>query len=147
MYRSGRPGRLAKAANRVAATQFSAGKRAPEQAMTMELRGRSSGRIVTVPVMVADLGGQRYLVSMLGNDANWVQNARAADGRAVLRRGTVERVRLEEVDVADRPPILRRYLEIAPGARPHIPVDQHAPVEAFVPIAAQYPVFRIVSES
>ena len=35
------------------------------------------------------LNGERYLVSMLGNDAAWVRNLRAADGSAVLRHGRV----------------------------------------------------------
>jgi hypothetical protein len=54
-------------------------------------------------------------------------------------------VRLDEVDVADRPPVLKRYLALAPGARGHIPVDRHAPVEAFEDVAARFPVFRIVT--
>ena len=37
-------------------------------------------------------------------------------------------VELREVDAADRAPILRRFLALAPGARPHIAVDQHAPL-------------------
>ncbi len=39
--------------------------------------------------------------------------------------------------------MLRRYLAIAPGARPHFPVEWQAPMSAFVPIADRYPVFRI----
>jgi hypothetical protein len=38
---------------------------------------------------------------------------------------------------------LRRYLEVAPGARPHLLVDRHAPRVEFERIADQYPVFRI----
>jgi hypothetical protein len=38
---------------------------------------------------------------------------------------------------------LRRYLEVAPGARPHIPLSRNAPLEQFQQIAAQLPVFRI----
>jgi hypothetical protein len=62
----------------------------------------------------------------------------------VLRRGGREEVRLEEVEPGDRAPILRRYLAAAPGARPHIPVDRHAPLEEFERIAGQFPVFRII---
>jgi hypothetical protein len=62
----------------------------------------------------------------------------------VLRRGGREEVRLEEVAPGDRAPILRRYLGAAPGARPHIPVDRHAPLEEFERIAGQFPVFRII---
>ncbi len=82
-------------------------------------------------------------MSMLGADVNWVRNVEADGGRAELHHGRRERIRLVEVDTADRPPILRRYLELAPGARPHIPVDRGAPLEEFERIAAEYPVFRI----
>src|SRR6266545_1132022 len=36
------------------------------------------------------------------------------------------------------------YLQTAPGARPHIPVDRHAAVAEFQAIASRYPVFRVV---
>ncbi|MGE5292718.1 MAG: nitroreductase/quinone reductase family protein [Micromonosporaceae bacterium] len=143
MYRKGRPGALARAMNRISALQFSAGVLSPARAVTLEVRGRRTGRLVSFPVVVAEYEGGRYLVSMLGKDANWVLNVRAAEGRAVLRRGGREEVRLEEVEPRDRAPILRRYLAVAPGARPHLPVDQHAPLEEFERIADQFPVFRI----
>jgi hypothetical protein len=54
-------------------------------------------------------------------------------------------VLLEEVPVASRPPILRRYLQLAPGARPHIPVDRNAPLEDFAAVAARVPAFRITT--
>ncbi|MFD2352355.1 hypothetical protein ACFSTC_28395 [Nonomuraea ferruginea] len=80
---------------------------------------------------------------MLGQDTNWVRNVRAAGGRAVLRYGRTEAVRLEEVEPGSRAPILRRYLAVSPGGRTHIPVDQEAPLEEFERIAARYPVFRV----
>jgi len=144
MYRNGRPGPLARALNRISAIQFSAGILSPARAVTLEVPGRRTGRLISLPVAVADYQGGRYLVSMLGNDANWVRNVRAADGRAVLRRRGREEVRLVEVAPADRAPILRRYLQVAPGARAHLPVDRHAPLAEFERIAGQFPVFRIV---
>lgn len=92
---------------------------------------------------MAVVGGERYLVSMLGTDVAWVRNLRAADGRALLRQGRSERVRLEEIPVDERAPILRAYLKRAPGARPHISVDKDAPLEAFAAIAPQIPVFCV----
>lgn len=80
---------------------------------------------------------------MLGENASWVKNIRAADGLARLRHGRSENVRLVEVPVERRAPILKAYLKIAPGARPHIPVDKDAPLEQFEAIAAQFPVFRV----
>lgn len=70
--------------------------------------------------------GGRYLVSMLDENANWARNVRAAHGQAVLRHGHRETVRLGEVEPGARPPILRRYLAVAPGARSHISVDPTA---------------------
>jgi hypothetical protein len=94
-------------------------------------------------VVVADHEGERYLVAMLGEGANWVAIVGAAGGRAVLRHGSREAVRLEEVNPSARAAILRRYLQLAPGARAHIPVDRHAPLAEFERIAAGYPVFRV----
>jgi len=143
MYRSGRPGVLARIMNRISAIQFSAGLVSPKRAATVEVVGRRTGRLVSFPVVVTDYDGDRYLVAMLGNNANWVRNVRAANGIAVLRRGRREPVRLEEVDLGARAPILHRYLALAPGARPHLPVDRRAPLEEFERISAQFPVFRI----
>jgi deazaflavin-dependent oxidoreductase (nitroreductase family) len=143
MYRSGRPGLLARAMNRISAVQFSAGLLSPSYAVTLEVPGRRTGRLISFPVAVTEYEGERYLVSMLGKDANWVRNIRAAGGRAVLRRRGRETVHLEEIEAAARAPILRRYLAIAPGARPHLPVDPNAPLAEFERIAEQYPVFRI----
>ena len=142
MYRGERPNAVAKGLNRLWSRMAASG-RAPGQLYSLEVRGRRSGRRISFPVVVADHDGERYLVAMLGEGVNWVANVRAADGRAVLRRGGAEEVRLEEVDPKNRAPIIKSYLEVAPGARPHIPVDPSAPVEDFEPIAAGHPVFRI----
>jgi hypothetical protein len=146
MYRSGRPNRLARLLNRISAIQFSAGILAPNHWVTLEVPGRRTGRRISFPLVIADYRGERYLVAMLGQNVNWVRNVRAAGGRAVLRHGGREAVRLDEVDPGARAPILRRYLALAPGARAHIPVDRRAPLEEFEPIAAQIPVFRITPD-
>jgi len=146
MYRSGRPNRVAALLNRVDAIVGSAGLW-PSRLNTLEGRGRRSGRRTSFPVVVADYQGERYLVAMLGGGVNWVANVRAAGGQAVLRHGRREAVRLEEVQADARGPILRRYLQVAPGARSHIPVDRRAPVAEFERIASQYPVFRVRGDS
>jgi deazaflavin-dependent oxidoreductase (nitroreductase family) len=142
LYREGRPHRLARGLNRMSATLHSTGIW-PSRLATLEVRGRRSGRVISFPVVIADHDGDRYLVSMLGENANWVANVRAAEGHAVLRHGRREVVRLEEVEPGLRAPILRRYLACAPGARPHIPIDRDAPAEAFEQLAPEIPVFRI----
>ena len=124
-------------------TIFAAGGLRPRRMVTLEVPGRRSGKLTSFPLMMAEYQGERYLVAMLGENANWVANLRAAGGRAVLRHRVRETVRLEEVDPRARAPILQRYLRIAPGARPHIPLDWRAPLADFEEIAAQYPMFRV----
>jgi len=96
-------------------------------------------------LVVAVVGGQRYLVSMLGDNVQWVQNVRAAGGKAVLRHGRREEICLEEVPAGQRAPILKAYLQTAPGARPHVPVNKDAALSEFEKIAAAIPVFRVLS--
>jgi hypothetical protein len=143
MYPGGRPNRLARLLNRAWAFLNATGL-LPWRLVTLEVPGRRSGRTLAFALVIADLDGERFLVSMLGEDANWVMNVRAAGGRAILRHGRRERVRLEEVDVARRAPIIRRYLAVAPGPRAFIPIDRQAPVEAFAEVAPFVPVFRVV---
>lgn len=108
------------------------------------MAGRRSTRAVSLPVVIAVFEGERYLVSMLGKEANWVRNVRAAEGQAVLRRrGRRTVVRLCEVDVDRRAPILRAYLQRAFRARAHIPVSADASLADFERIASEYPVFQV----
>ncbi len=146
MYPDRRPNLLARFLNFLSVLQFSSGFLAPRQWVTLEVPGRRSGRLIAVPLVITDYEGERYLVAMLGPEANWVRNVRAAGRRAVLRHGRREAVRLEEVEVGARAPILRKYLGHAPGARPHVPVDRRAPLAEFERIAAGFPVFRITPE-
>ncbi|HEU0237937.1 MAG TPA: nitroreductase family deazaflavin-dependent oxidoreductase [Micromonosporaceae bacterium] len=146
MYPNNRPNRAARVLNRISAAQFGVGFLAPRRAVTLQVAGRHSGRTISLPLVLVNHQGERYLVSMLGEDVNWVRNVRAAGGRAVLRHGRSEPVRLVEVDPALRAPILRRYLELAPGARPHMPVDRNSSDEAFAAVADRYPVFRVTSD-
>ncbi|MEU8655375.1 nitroreductase/quinone reductase family protein [Actinoplanes philippinensis] len=146
LYRHGRPNRLARILNRISALQFSSGKRAPRNWVTLEVPGRRSGKPVTFPLVVADHEGERYLVSMLGATSNWVANVRAAGGHAIIHHGKPETVLLTDVDAEARAPILRRYLAVAPGARPHMAVDPRAPLADFDRVAARYPVFHVTHD-
>ena len=118
---------------------------APNYLVTLEVVGRRSGRAISFPLVMAVVDGERYLVSMLGSNVAWVRNLRAANGHALLGHGRTERVRLEEIPVEERGPVLKAYLQRTPGARPHIPVDKNAPLEEFEAIAAQVPVFRVLA--
>jgi len=143
LYRGNRPNAVARVLNRAWGALHARGL-APNYLVTLEVRGRRSGRTISFPLVMAVVDDERFLVSMLGPDVAWVRNLRAADGRAVLRHGAVEQVRLEELPVDRRAPILKAYLQRAPGARPHVPVDKDAPLAAFEAVAATLPVFRVL---
>ena len=146
LYRGKRPNRIARIMNRASAAVASTGV-ASNYLVTLEVTGRKSGRSFSLPLVIAIVDGQRYLVSMLGDNVQWVHNVRAAGGKAVLRHGGREEVRLEEVPAGERAPILKAYLQRAPGARPHVPLNKDAPLSEFERIAAAIPVFRVLSAS
>jgi hypothetical protein len=144
LYRRQKPSLIAKFFNRMWAN--AASRNAMSNGLVaLEVIGRKSGRVVSFPLVMVTLDGQRYLASMLGEDAQWVRNVRAASGKAVLRSGGYENVLLEEIPTDERAPLLKAYLHAAPGARPHVPVDMDAPLTDFEEIAAEYPVFHVVS--
>ena len=141
-YRDGRPNLAGRAVGRVYAVACGLGL-GPAWAVALETTGHRTGRTSSIPLVIGEHGGERYLVSMLGERSPWVHNVRAAGGRVVIRHGRRQAVRLVEVEPEARAPVIKAYLDRAVGARPHIPVDHSAPVEAFEPIATAYPVFRI----
>lgn len=143
LYREKRPNKIARVLNNIWAAIHAWGI-APNWLATLDVIGRKSGKIVSLPVVIAIVDGERYLVSMLGEDVQWVKNIRAAQGKAYLRAGRRTEIRLIDVPVEQRAPIIKAYLQRAPGARPHIPIDKDAPVSAFEAVASKYPAFRIV---
>jgi hypothetical protein len=141
MYAGGRPNEDAKAIHR----RYVAGPlpRLLPIAAVLEVPGRVSGTTVHVPLVIVPYRARWYLVSMLGEQANWVRNIRAADGNAVLLHGRRRPVHLLGVPVRQRAPIVRRYLLFAWGARPHMSVTWRSPLRDLAAAAADYPVFRV----
>jgi hypothetical protein len=116
----------------------------PRIQAALEVEGRVSGRTHSNPVVIATVDGERYLVSMLGPNSEWVKNVEARAGLATLRYGGREPVRLVSIAVEERAPVLREYCRIAPGGRRHFPLPKDAPLDEFAAIAHRYPVYRIV---
>lgn len=115
----------------------------PRRWVTLEVRGRRSGKTTSFPLGMADVDGRWYVVSMLG-ECSWVANVRAANGEVVLRRRRRRAARLVEVPVERRAAILQRYVDKVPGGRPHVAVPRGAPVAEFARIAGAHPVFEVV---
>ena len=96
-YAGGRPNRVARILDRVTAALSARGV-GPDYLVTLEVLGRRSGRIVRLPLVVAVVDGERYLVTMLGEHTNWVRNVKAAGATSpwfmvVARRCTWRRLR------------------------------------------------------
>jgi len=126
---------------------------APREAVTLEVRGRRTGQPRRLPILVTRHEGADYLVALAG-ESQWVRNVRAAGGQAVLRRRGTRRVRLDEVSVAQRAPVLAAYLEAGrrrsgePAARQqakwYFGLDEPPTLERLAELAPRYPVFRVV---
>jgi hypothetical protein len=109
----------------------------------LEVRGRSSGKTISLPVDPLDLDGRRYLVSARGN-SNWVRNARAAGEVALVRALRRRRYAVRELPPSLRPPVLNAYLDrFASEVQRFFPVPKGSAVEAFDDVAPRYPVFEL----
>ncbi|WP_288126538.1 hypothetical protein [Thiomonas sp.] len=115
----------------------------PRMLLTLQTHDRSGGRVNSTILVAATYQGRRYLVSMLGEGSEWVQNVRAAGGKASIKRGRSQPVQLTEIAPHERAVILKAWAQVATSGRHHLPVPHDAPVSAFEAIAADYPVFRI----
>ncbi len=110
----------------------------------LAVRGRTSGEWRTVPVNLLEHEGVRYLVAPRG-ETHWVRNLRVS-GSGELRLGRRREVfRATELADADKPAVLRAYLE-----KWAFEVNQFfqgvgadAPEAEIRRIAPGYPVFRI----
>ena len=89
----------------------------PRRWVTLEVPGRRTGRVMRVPLGMADLDGR------------WYDHCRFVD---------------VPVDVAG--PILQRYVDKVPGGRPHIPVAKGSPVAEFDAVADRFPVFEVFAD-
>lgn len=142
-YRDGRPTRAGRIANRTSEWYAAAGG-PPSWQISLETRGRKSGRPIRTVLGVARHDGVDYLVSMLGERSAWVHNVRAAGGEAVIRHGRKRRVRLEEIPPSERAPVLKTYCARARSGRRHfLPLTPQSSIAEFAAVADQYPVFRI----
>jgi hypothetical protein len=141
-YRDWRPTRIGRIWN--AAFAFASGLGlTPPILVTLQVKSRRNGRLCSTVLVPTLHEGQRYLVSMLGDASEWVQNVRATGGKAFIKRGLSRPVELTELKVEERAPILKSWCQVATSGRKHLTVPHDAPLSDFETIAGNYPVFRI----
>ncbi len=110
----------------------------------LTVRGRKSGQPHTVPVLLVEQDGQRWLVAPYGA-VQWVRNIRAS-GTATLTRGRrSEAISVTELPAQEAAPVLKQYLlmHVSAGVRSYFDATKDSPLEAFEREAARHPVFKI----
>jgi deazaflavin-dependent oxidoreductase (nitroreductase family) len=105
----------------------------------LSVRGRKTGELRSTPVSITMVDGACYIVAAFA-DAAWVKNVRAAGSGSLSRGWTSEEVRLIELPVDERGPVLRGFLRQVRGGVRFFGSEDPDEVAA---AADRYPVFRV----
>jgi deazaflavin-dependent oxidoreductase (nitroreductase family) len=106
-------------------------------------RGRTTGRPRTNPVVPVEHGGRRWLVAPYG-PVSWVRNARVAGRVSLTRRRHTRDYTIREASPGEAGPVLKRYVRLAPSARPYFQATKDSPAEDFAAEAHRHPVFELI---
>src|SRR5438874_13761992 len=79
-------------------------------APALTVRGRTSGRRYTIPVLPLDYEGKRYLVAPRG-DTHWPRNLRAVGECELRAGGRKSRFTARAIPAAERAPLLAAYVK------------------------------------
>jgi deazaflavin-dependent oxidoreductase (nitroreductase family) len=115
----------------------------------LRVRGRKSGRIYEMPVRIAIMDRQRYIISMLG-ETQWVHNLRATGSAQLLAGRDIESVRAGEIVGEEKSAFLAWYCqhpEFAQRARYALKAntEQITPME-IERLSQLWPIFRLKKE-
>jgi deazaflavin-dependent oxidoreductase (nitroreductase family) len=110
----------------------------------LQVSGRKTGKIRSVPVNVLSYNGKVFLVATRGS-TQWSRNV-LANRNITLRRGRLRtEFRVRVVLTAEKPKILKAYVtRFRWMVRRFFPVPAGAPSAAFALIADRYPVFELI---
>lgn len=148
-YAGGRPSRVARVLARFTAAMSARGVE-PDYLVTLEVPSRRSRRMVSVPLVVATVDGERYLVSMLGGQTNWLRNVRAA-GAAFAEFSTCSASTVKDVCPLSRSEGYRGFERSVSVTRNERKRDQvggfNTPLRAKMPVAIDCSFSYTVSRS
>jgi deazaflavin-dependent oxidoreductase (nitroreductase family) len=116
-------------------------------AVLLSVRGRTSGKIYTIPVELVEKSGTSFLVAAFG-EVNWVRNLRSAGQAQLTRRRRTEAIEVVELETREAAPILKQFLRESQRVsfiKPYFHVTPHSSLAEFEQEALHHPVFRIVS--
>jgi deazaflavin-dependent oxidoreductase (nitroreductase family) len=110
----------------------------------LTVRGRKSGQLHTVPVLLVEQDKERFLVAPYGV-VQWVRNIRVVGTATLTRSRRAEAIHVRELEAKEAAPILKQYLLKATATRPYFDVTKDSPLDAFEREAARHPVFQITT--
>lgn len=130
--------------------KFGLGTRGDQDVLRiLRVRGRTSGRTHEIPVRIAKLDDQRYLISMLG-ESQWARNLRAAGEAQLLAGKNIESVRTDEIVGEEKAAFLTWYCqhpEFAQRARFALKTDTDQLTSTEIErLCRLWPVFRLERE-
>jgi deazaflavin-dependent oxidoreductase (nitroreductase family) len=110
----------------------------------LQVRGRKSGRIYSMPVNLLEVDGKKFLVAPRGR-TQWVRNVEAT-GEITLKKGSMRQIlRAQVIPGEERAKYLKLYLEkFTTTVQTYFPVPVGSDVEAFRGVAQNYPVFELL---
>jgi deazaflavin-dependent oxidoreductase (nitroreductase family) len=138
-----RPGLVARIINRLYGWITRVGLGLPNSYI-LQVSGRKTGKIRSVPVNVLSYNGKVFLVGTRGY-TQWSRNV-LATRNITLRRGRLRtEFRVRVVLAAEKPKILKAYAtRFRWMVRRFFPVPAGAPSASFAPVADRYPVFELI---
>lgn len=80
-------------------------------AVTLEVPGRTSGKLQRVPVVPFELQGKTYVGSARG-ETQWVKNVRVAGGLTLIEKGAATRYSAREIPAAEAVPFHAEFQRV-----------------------------------
>ena len=115
----------------------------PSYCYLLQVRGRKTGKLYSVPVNLTQMDGKRLLVAPRGR-TQWVRNAEASGEITLKRGGFRQSFHLRAIEGADKLPILKKYLDDYRSAvQRYFTIPAGSPAQAFLQVADYYPVFEL----
>jgi deazaflavin-dependent oxidoreductase (nitroreductase family) len=118
----------------------------PSHIHLLQVRGRKSGKLFSIPVDLLELEGHRYVVAPRGR-TQWVRNAEAAGAITLKKGSTRQKFRLRPISGAEKLPILKAYLDtFRREVQRYFPIPAGSPLESLAAIADRYPAFELLAK-
>jgi deazaflavin-dependent oxidoreductase (nitroreductase family) len=106
----------------------------------LTVRGRKSGQPRTVPIVIIEQNGRRYVSSPYGM-VDWVRNLRAAGGATLTRGRVTENVSARELPAREAAHVLQENFKRGNPFARYFGVTAESSLEEFERAAVSHPVF------